>query len=83
MTDIDAATELADKVARATKELIRADGDASQLLPEEVAVLVETGSATWEDGRLLFTDDWAETFDRAMGNPLWWENMRPEPEWRP
>ena len=64
-TDADAAIELADKVVRATKELIRAGGDAAFLLPEEVNVLTENGCAVWEDGRLLFTEDWAETFDRA------------------
>ena len=65
----DAALELADKVVRATKELIRANGDASMLLPEEVEVLIETGCAGWEDGRLLLEQDWAETFDRAWNGP--------------
>lgn len=57
--------DLLDKVVRATKELIRADGDASQLLPEEIDVLTGNGCAVWEDGRLLFTEDWAQSFDRA------------------
>ena len=65
----DAAIELADKVARATKELIRAGGDASMLLPEEVDVLIEYGCAEWEDDRLLLTTDWAETFNRAWNGP--------------
>jgi hypothetical protein len=61
--------ELADKVFRATKELVRAGGDASQLLPEEVKVLTETGCAVWENGRLLFTQDWAATVKRALAGP--------------
>jgi hypothetical protein len=60
---------LADKVVRATKELIRADGDASMLLPEEIGVLIDNGCAAWEDGRLLFTEDWAGMFDRAWNGP--------------
>lgn len=67
--EADAAIELADKVVRATKELIRAQGDASLLLPEEVTILIETGCAEWEDGRLLLTQDWAATFDRAWNGP--------------
>jgi hypothetical protein len=61
----DAETDLLDRVVRATKELIRADGDASWLSAEEIKVLTGNGCAVWEDGRLLFTEDWAESFDRA------------------
>ncbi len=63
------AIELAGSVVRATKEFIRADGDASLLLPEEVDVLIETGAAEWKDGRLLLAADWAATFGRAWNGP--------------
>ena len=62
-------TALADKVVRATKELIRAGGDASQLLPEEIDALIGNGCAVWEDGELLFTEEWAATFDLAWNGP--------------
>lgn len=58
-------TDLLDRVVRATKELIRADGDASWLSAEEIDALTSNGCAVWEDGHLLFTEDWAESFDRA------------------
>lgn len=62
---LGAATDLADRVVRATKELIRACGDASQLRQDEIDVLTQNGCAVWEDGRLLLTQDWAESWNRA------------------
>ena len=63
---MSAGEELPDSVVRATKELIRAEGDASQLLPEEVSALVDNGCTEWEGGRHAARTCWAlSLLDRA------------------
>jgi predicted ArsR family transcriptional regulator len=57
-----AALLTAEIVFHAVKALADAGGDPSALLPEEADVLIETGCAVVEDGRLVTAGDWAEKF---------------------
>jgi hypothetical protein len=59
---IDAA--VTGKAVRATKELTRTGGDASEMRPDEIEVLIFYGCAAWQDGRLLLTPEWGQSWTR-------------------